>query len=131
MTSGFQTNAFQDNAFQIAPGTAVGIAFGGWPRGREVMADELWSYQKKVIDNLTRELEEEEKVSPPPTPKEDGKAKNIAIIRQLRAELAVTEETERRRELRRQIAAARAEKERLFALEAQADEEDAEFILFN
>lgn len=126
----FAAAYFAPRYFPRNTGTVTTVAFGGWPRGREISPDELWSYQKKLIDNLTRELEAENTVQPT-IPKEDLKAKNIAIIRLLRAELVVTEDTARRRELRRQIAAAREEKERLFALEAQGDEEDSEFILFN
>lgn len=131
-TNYFAANFYAPSYFPRNSGAPVPLAaaFGGWPRGREDWPRGIKGYQDELIDGLTEGLEDEEIVAPP-KPKEDNKAKNIAIIRQLRAELELEEDTERRRDLRRRIDAARKEKERLFALEAAEDESESEFILFN
>lgn len=138
MWSGFQSNAFQDNAFQIVPSGITPpppiptVAYGGWPGGREQHELELKAYQKRMLLGIEAKIvEPTAPVVVIPPPRDERLIRNIAVIRQLRAEMAQTEDTKRRRELRQQIEVARAEKTRLFALEALEDEADAEFILFN
>jgi hypothetical protein len=103
--------------------------YGGWPKGRENFPSNIDPRARKKYDRPLVAQDPKPQVELPGNIVSPEIAENIAIIRRLRAELLITQDTEARQALRQKIEDARKAKERLFALQARQDEDDAFFIL--
>ena len=88
---------------------AVAIPYGAWPYDEPANEVMLTNHDRLEVPKVAVD--------------------NIAIIRRLKAELRVEEDTARRNELRRKIAKARKEKELAFARLASDEDDEETFIM--
>lgn len=95
------------------------LAYGGWPRQEVIL--------EPVADPTYRVGEAEPVIISAPTIEDISE--RIGIIKRLKAELAINQDSNQRQSIRAKLDEARKEKERQFKLKARIDEEEAMFIL--
>jgi hypothetical protein len=103
----------------FSPAIYKSTGYGAWPDKKPL--------QKGMLNNIpTIEAPIIEHREP-----DDLIKQNITTIKNLRAELELVHDVERRQRIRAEITKARAEKDRQFRLKAMIDEEETMFILLH
>lgn len=110
---------------QLGSAPKIFQPFGAWPEDKPPQQEMLiGDWQEKAPVDIKPDAYQSSEA-------EAHAARNIEIIRHLRAELRNTEDNEIRHRIREQIDVARKEKVRAFRVAAQVDEDETLFILLH